>query len=81
MITYLLELQFAVEKAQGLLITNNNRLFPNIENFKSLSFTSDVGVAEVAAQMMAVTGPAKEMDLTLPRVSCAVVGCLLRQCH
>ncbi len=59
-ITYLLELQFAVEKAQGLLITDNDgKLFPNIENFKSLSFTSDVGVAEVAAQMMAVTGPSE----------------------
>ena len=35
-ITYLLELQFAVEKAQGLLITEDDgKLFPNIENFKS----------------------------------------------
>ena len=58
-ITYLLELQFAVDKTQGLLNTKNGKLFPNIENFKSLYFTSDVGVAEIAAQMMAITGPSE----------------------
>ena len=59
-ITYLLELQFAVEKAQGLLLTEaDGKILPNIENFKSLSFTSDVGVAQVTAAMMAVTGPSE----------------------
>jgi hypothetical protein len=57
LITYLLELQFPVEKAKGLMSDDGGGLFPNIENFKRLNFTQDVGVAEVAAQVMAVTGP------------------------
>ncbi|MEK9982096.1 MAG: hypothetical protein VW993_10200, partial [Deltaproteobacteria bacterium] len=56
-ITYLLELQFPVEKAKGLMSDDGGGLFPNIENFKKLNFTQEVGVADVAAQVMAVTGP------------------------
>ncbi len=82
MITYLLELKFAVDKAQGLmgLEEAGQRLFPNIENFKSLQFTSDVGVAEVAAAMMAITGPSvKEMVLAMRRASFVVANYSLHQ--
>ena len=59
-ITYMLELQFAVEKAKGLMITQDDgALLPNVENFKNLNFSSEIGVAEVAAKMMAVTGPSE----------------------
>ncbi|MEK9703396.1 MAG: hypothetical protein VW829_15365, partial [Deltaproteobacteria bacterium] len=65
-ISYLLELQFVVDRAEGLLKqiegTNDSleaidQLFPNIENFKHLKLTSDVGVADVVARMMAISGP------------------------
>ena len=59
-ITYMLKLQFAVEKAKGLMITQDDgALLPNVENFKNLNFSSEIGVAEVAAKMMAVTGPSE----------------------
>ena len=56
-ITYLLELQFPIEKAKGLMEEGSDGLLPNIENFKRLNFTQEVGVGEIAAQVMAVTGP------------------------
>jgi len=56
-ITYLLELQFAVEKSKGLMIVQDGKLSPNYQNFKHLNFSSEVGVAEVIAPMLIATAP------------------------
>ena len=59
LITYMLQLQYPIDKAKGMLNTDENSgaLLPNIENFKRLEFTSDPSVSEVAGAVMSETAP------------------------
>ncbi|GIR31506.1 MAG: hypothetical protein CM15mP45_08020 [Deltaproteobacteria bacterium] len=61
LITYMLELEYPISKQKGLFSTEsggpNTLVFPNIENFKSLNFTSNMTVGEISAKVFGVTAP------------------------
>ena len=57
----MLELEYPISKQKGLFSTEsagpNTLVFPNIENFKSLNFTSNMTVGEISAKVFGVTAP------------------------